>query len=51
MAELLVHGHVPWTAILEIGAMTDARVGQASAVLTSVGVDAPPIRTRSGWYF
>lgn len=51
MAELLVHGHVPRTAILQVGAMTDARVGQASEVLASVGVGDLPVLTQPGWYF
>jgi ssDNA thymidine ADP-ribosyltransferase, DarT len=51
MAELLVHEHVPWNAILGIAVRTAARAGQASAALASVGIDSLPVRTRADWYF
>lgn len=51
MAEFLVHGLVPWGAILGIAASTEARTGQVSALLASVGIDSLPVRTRAEWYF
>lgn len=51
MAELLVHGHVPWSAISGVGTRSDARSQQALEALASVGVTSLPVRTRPGWYF
>ena len=50
MAELLVHGQVPWSAITGVVAKTEKRSRQASAALTTVG-DATPVSVQRGWYF
>ena len=50
MAELLVHGHVPWTAITSVVTKTEKRSRQASAALATVG-DATPVRVQRDWYF
>jgi len=51
MAELLVHQHVPWSAILGVMTRTDVQARQAADVLATVGVDPVPVRTQADWYF
>ncbi len=50
MAELLVHGHVPWTAITSVVTKTEKRSRQALAALTTVGATTP-VSVQSDWYF
>lgn len=50
MAELLVHGHVPWAAITSVVTKTEKRSRQASAALTTVGATTP-VSVQSDWYF
>jgi len=50
MAELLVHHHVPWSAISHVATRTRARERQASAELATVGATTP-VSVQSGWYF
>ena len=50
MAELLVHRHVPWSAITGVVTRTEKRNGQASAALATVGVSTA-VTVQSDWYF
>ena len=50
MAELLVHRHVPWSAIIGVAARTEERSRQASAALATVGATTI-VRSRPEWYF
>lgn len=50
MAELLVHGYVPWDAITSVMTKTEKRSHQASAALTTVGATTP-VSVQSDWYF
>lgn len=50
MAELLVHRHVPWSAITGVVTRTKKRSGQASAALATVGVSTA-VTVQSDWYF
>lgn len=50
MAEFLVHRHVPWSAMIEVGTMTESRTAEASAIIEGLGHTANVV-TRSDWYF
>ena len=50
MAEFLVHGHVPWSALVGVAARTDEVCRQAEHALSSVGREIP-VRPRPEWYF
>ena len=50
MAEFLVHGHVPWSALVGVAACTDEVCRQAEHALGSVGSEIL-IRPRPEWYF
>lgn len=50
MAELLVHRHVPWSAIIGVAAKTEKLRRQTLTTLATVGVTTP-VKIKSGWYF
>jgi hypothetical protein len=50
MAECLVHGRVPWEAILAIGTMDDEHAGMVGKILDDVA-DPPKVVVRPEWYF
>ena len=50
MAEFLVHGHVPWSALVGVAARTDEVCRQVEHALSSVGREIP-VRPRPEWYF
>lgn len=50
MAELLVHGRVPWTAITSVATKTGKRSRRARAALTTVGATTP-VSVQGDWYF
>ena len=50
MAELLVHHHVPWSAISRVVTRTKERKRQVSAALATVGATTPA-SVKLGWYF
>ena len=51
MAEFLVRDHVPWDTFIGVAVKNESRAQQVSGILTSLGVDQVPIRTRPDWYF
>jgi len=50
MAEFLVHEHLPWTCIREIGVRDDAVSQRVRSVLASLN-DQTPVRVRADWYY
>lgn len=50
MAECLVHDRVPWTAITEVAAKTQAGARQASMMFATVDQRVPVV-VRPNWYF
>jgi hypothetical protein len=50
MAEFLVHEHLPWTCIREIGVRNDAVSQRVRSVLASLN-DQTPVRVRADWYY
>lgn len=50
MAECLVHGAVPWRAIVGIGVYDQARAGAVVDALDRIGA-GPQVAVRRNWYF
>lgn len=50
MAECLVHERVPWSAVDQVVAKTEATAAQARAVLDAEA-GGTPVTVRGGWYF
>lgn len=50
MAECLVHGRVPWEAILAIGTIDEQRAGSVRHLLSTV-TNPPKIVVRPEWYY
>lgn len=50
MAELLVHGSLPWGCVEEIVVRSEATRRSVSGLLAGAG-HAPPVIVRGGWYF
>jgi hypothetical protein len=50
MAEFLVHEHLPWSCIKEIGVRNE-QVSQRVRSLLARLDDQTPVRVRSGWYY
>jgi hypothetical protein len=50
MAELLVHEHVPFAAIMGLAVRTEAMATRVEALLQGLGAP-PPVRVRPEWYF
>lgn len=48
MAECLVHGTVPWEAVMAVGARDQAVADEASSI---IGLDLPQVLVRPDWYF
>lgn len=50
MAECLVHGHVPWSAILAVGTIDEGHAERVREIL-GAAVDSPKTTVRPEWYY
>lgn len=49
-AELLVHRHVPWSAVTQLATRTKPMLNRVRAILSGAGVDLP-VNHRRDWYY
>lgn len=49
-AELLVHRHVPWSAVTQLATRSKPMLKRVRAILSGAGVDLP-VKHQSDWYY
>lgn len=49
-AELLVHRHVPWSAVTQLATRTKPMLNRVRAILSGAGVDLP-VKHQQDWYY